>query len=65
MSDNSSYRVFSGTATKYLAEKICQSLSCPLGRLQFTRFSDGEFAVSYEESIRGRDIEMVIYKKMD
>ena len=59
MSDNSSYRVFSGTATKYLAEKICQSLSCPLGRLQFTRFSDGEFAVSYEESIRGRDIFLV------
>ena len=59
MSDNSSYRVFSGTATKYLAEKICQSLGCPLGRLQFTRFSDGEFAVSYEESIRGRDIFLV------
>ena len=59
MSDNSSYRVFSGTATKYLAENICQSLSCPLGRLQFTRFSDGEFAVSYEESIRGRDIFLV------
>ena len=45
--------VFSGTATKYLAEKICQSLGCPLGKLQMTKFSDGEFAVSYEESIRG------------
>ena len=51
--------VFSGTATKYLAEKICQSLGCPLGKLQFTRFSDGEFAVSYEESVRGRDIFLV------
>ena len=48
--------VFSGTATKYLAEKICQSLDCPLGQLLITKFSDGEFAVSYEESIRGRDI---------
>lgn len=56
MSDNSSYMVFSGTATKYLAEKICQSLDCPLGQLQMTKFSDGEFAVSYEESIRGRDV---------
>ena len=51
--------VFSGTATKYLAEKICQSLGCPLGQLQITKFSDGEFAVSYEESIRGRDIFLV------
>jgi len=51
--------VFSGTATKYLAEKICQSLGCPLGKMQMTKFSDGEFAVSYEESIRGRDVFLV------
>ena len=51
--------VFSGTATRYLAERICQSLGCPLGKLQITKFSDGEFAVSYEESIRGRDIFLV------
>ena len=59
MSSNKNYMVFSGTATKYLAEKICQSLGCPLGKLQITKFSDGEFAVSYEESIRGRDIFLV------
>ncbi len=51
--------VFSGTATRYLAEKICQSLGCPLGKLQITKFSDGEFSVSYEESIRGRDVFLV------
>ena len=59
MSTNKNYMVFSGTATKYLAEKICQSLGCPLGELQITTFSDGEFAVSYEESIRGQDIFLV------
>ena len=59
MSTNKNYMVFSGTATTYLAEKICQSLGCPLGELQITKFSDGEFAVSYEESIRGRDIFLV------
>ena len=59
MSVNRNYMVFSGTATKYLAEKICQSLECPLGQLQITKFSDGEFSVSYEESIRGRDIFLV------
>ena len=59
MSDKSSFLVFSGTATRYLAERICQSLGCPLGKLQITKFSDGEFAVSYEESIRGRDFFLV------
>ena len=56
---NKNYMVFSGTATKYLAEKICQSLGSPLGELVITKFSDGEFSVSYEESIRGRDIFLV------
>ncbi len=59
MIENSSYLVFSGTKTRYLAEKICASLGCPLGKLMVTKFSDGEFAVSYEESIRGRDIFLV------
>lgn len=59
MESNSSYLVFSGTATRYLAEKICTSLNCPLGNLVITRFADGEFTVSYEESIRGKDIFLV------
>ncbi len=59
MIDSNSFMVFSGTATKYLAEKICQSLNCPLGKLVMTRFSDGEFSVSYEQSIRGRDVFLV------
>lgn len=59
MSEQNSFLVFSGTNTRYLAEKICQSLGCPLGNLLVTRFSDGEFSVSYEESIRGRDVFLV------
>ena len=60
MSDEkNSFLVFSGTSSRYLAEKICASLECPLGNLVVTRFSDGEFAVSYEESIRGRDVFLV------
>ena len=59
MNDENSFLVFSGTNTRYLAVKICQSLGCPLGKLQITRFSDGEFSVSYEESIRGRDVFLV------
>ena len=59
MSEQNSFLVFSGTITRYLAEKICASLGCPLGNLVVTKFSDGEFAVSYEESIRGRDVFLV------
>ncbi len=59
MSEKLPYLVFSGTKSKYLAEKICASLGCPLGKLQITKFADGEFAVSYEESIRGRDVFLV------
>ena len=59
MSESNSFMVFSGTSTRYLAEKICQSLGCKLGNLLITKFSDEEFAVSYEESIRGRDVFLV------
>ena len=59
MSEKLPYMVFSGTKSKYLAEKICSSLGCQLGKFQITTFADGEFAVSYEESIRGRDVFLV------
>ena len=57
--DNRSFTVFSGTASRYLAEKICEELQCPLGNLTVPRFADGEFEVCYEESIRGRDVFLV------
>ena len=59
MSEQNPFMVFSGTNSRYLAEKICDSLNRPLGKLQITKFSDGEFAVYYEESIRGRDVFLV------
>lgn len=56
---NNNFMVFSGTNSRYLAEKICAELECPLGKLAVTRFADGEFEVCYEESIRGRDVFLV------
>lgn len=53
------YMVFSGTKSRYLAEEICQELGCPLGQMNTTYFADGEFAVSYEESIRGKNVFLV------
>ena len=57
--NKNSFLVFSGTRTRYLAEKICADLQCPPGNMQVTYFADGEFVVSFEESIRGRDVFLV------
>ena len=59
MSETSPFKVFSGTNSKYLAEKICNSLGCELGNMNITHFADGEFAVSFEESIRGAHVFLV------
>ena len=59
MSKTSPFKVFSGTNSKYLAEKICNSLGCELGNMNITHFADGEFAVSFEESIRGAHVFLV------
>ena len=59
MSAQTPFLVFSGTNSRYLAEKICNSLGCPLGQMNIQHFADGEFSVSYEESIRGRDVFLV------
>ena len=59
MSAYTPFLVFSGTKTRYLAEKICRTLDCPLGKMNIQYFADGEFSISYEESIRGRDVFLV------
>ena len=59
MGANLAFKVFSGTKSRYLAEKICQSLGIKLGDLSITHFADGEFEVCFEESIRGRDVFLI------
>ncbi len=59
MSAQTPFLVFSGTNSHYLAEKICLSLNCPVGQMNVEHYADGEFSVSYEESIRGRDVFLV------
>lgn len=57
--ENRPFKVFSGTNSKYLAEEICAQLGCPLGKCNVQHFADGEFGVSYEESIRGNYVFIV------
>lgn len=53
------FKIFSGTKSRYFAEKVCNSLGCPLGNMIIEHFADGEFSVSYEESIRGRQVFLI------
>ena len=52
----SSVKIFSGSSTKYLAEKIAQDYGSPLGNVILQTFSDGEMSPYYEESVRGCDV---------
>lgn len=46
-------KIFAGSATRYLAEKIAEFSGQELGKVQLSRFSDGEFQPSFEETVRG------------
>lgn len=52
-------KVFSGTRSNYMAEEICRELGCELGKMNIQYFADGEFEVSFEESIRGCEVYLV------
>lgn len=42
-----------------MAEEICQELGIELGKMNIQHFADGEFEVSFEESIRGCEVYLV------
>ena len=51
--------IFSGRASRYLAERIAEYYGKPLGISSVIEFSDGEFQPSFEENIRGRDVFLI------
>ncbi|PLW93309.1 MAG: ribose-phosphate pyrophosphokinase [Marinilabiliales bacterium] len=48
--------MYSGQASQSLAEQIAKNYGISLGKTSFTRFADGEFEVSFEESVRGKEL---------
>ncbi len=52
-------KVFAGTKSRYMAEEICKELGIKLGEMNIQHFADGEFEVSFEESIRGCEVYLV------
>ncbi len=55
----SQVKIFSGTGSQYLAEKISKKFGEPLGKVNIQRFSDGEIGVEFQESIRGRFVFLI------
>jgi len=53
---NYNVKLFSGSSSYYLAEKVAKSYGQELGKASLLRFSDGEFQASYEETVRGNDV---------
>jgi ribose-phosphate pyrophosphokinase len=50
---NLSIKIFSGTGSQQLAQKIAKSFGSPLGKINVQKFSDGEIQPVFLESIRG------------
>src|SRR6266540_3398371 len=49
-------KVFTGSANRDLAERICKYIGVPLGQATISSFPDGETYVRIEENIRGHDV---------
>lgn len=55
----STFKIFSGSKSKYMAEEICKELGVELGKMKIEHFADGEFEVCFEESVRGCEVYLV------
>jgi ribose-phosphate pyrophosphokinase len=51
--------IYSGQATQYLAKEIAKKYDTELGKVTYTKFSDGEFEVSFETTVRGSELFIV------
>lgn len=49
-------KIFAANASKDLAQKIADQLGLPLGKCEVGQFSDGEIAISIQETVRGSDV---------
>ena len=58
-SDNLSPKIFASSQSVVLAKKIAESYGMELGKVKKNLFSDGEYQVCFEESIRGRRIFLI------
>jgi ribose-phosphate pyrophosphokinase len=53
---NRELKVFSGNSNPQLAQEICEHLQITLGKINLTKFSDGELYCQILENVRGTDV---------
>ena len=56
---NLAVKIFTGSASRYLAQKICNEYGIELGKENIAFFSDGELQPSFEETLCGSDVFLV------
>jgi ribose-phosphate pyrophosphokinase len=54
-----SVKIFAGSGSDKLAEKIAHHYGKPLGKSIFEKFSDGELSFAFNESVRGCDVFLI------
>lgn len=52
-------KIFAGNANPALSEELCEGLRIPMGKMQVSRFKNGEVQVKIEENVRGVDVFVV------
>lgn len=52
-------KIFSGTGSKAVAEKVAENYGTTLGNVKVERFSDDEFQPSFEETVRGSHVYLI------
>lgn len=52
-------KVFACSQSLELAQKIAKEYGTTLGKINFSKFSDGEFQPAFEESVRGRRVFLI------
>ena len=57
-------KLFAGNANRPLAEKIAARVGIPLSAATVTRHPDGDISVTYEETVRGRDVVIIQHTGM-
>ncbi|MBO6074269.1 MAG: ribose-phosphate diphosphokinase, partial [Paludibacteraceae bacterium] len=53
------YKVFAGSQGQAIAQRVCEHLNCQLGHVKIERFSDGEYAATFEDSVRGQSVYLI------
>lgn len=59
-SDANVLKIFAGSRSTELAQRVCAHLDLPLGMAHTERFPDGELLVKLDEDVRGRDCYVII-----